>query len=47
MKVVGISDAEVETWRAATKPVLDSYLAESGELGAADLQGRTGPEVSL
>ena len=33
MKVVEISDAQVEAWRAATKPVLDSYLAESGELG--------------
>ncbi len=33
MKVVEISDADVEAWRAATKPVLDSYLAESGALG--------------
>jgi C4-dicarboxylate-binding protein DctP len=34
MKVVELSDAEVDAWRAATKPVLDSYLAESGDLGA-------------
>ncbi|MDH5556699.1 MAG: TRAP transporter substrate-binding protein DctP [Alphaproteobacteria bacterium] len=33
MKVVEVSDAEVQSWRAATKPVLDSYLAESGALG--------------
>lgn len=34
MKIVTLSEEEVEAWRAATKPVLDSYLAESGALGA-------------
>ena len=33
MKVVELSDADIEAWRAATKPVLDSYLEESGDLG--------------
>jgi C4-dicarboxylate-binding protein DctP len=33
MKVVEISDADADAWRAATKPVLDSYLEESGALG--------------
>lgn len=33
MKVVELSDADIDAWRAATKPVLDSYLEESGELG--------------
>jgi C4-dicarboxylate-binding protein DctP len=34
MKVVELSPAEVDAWRQATRPVLDGYLAESGELGA-------------
>ncbi|MDH3228851.1 MAG: TRAP transporter substrate-binding protein DctP [Alphaproteobacteria bacterium] len=34
MKVQELSDADVAAWRKATKPVLDSYLAESGPLGA-------------
>ncbi len=34
MTIVELSPEEVEKWRAATAPVLDGYLAESGELGA-------------
>ena len=34
MTIVKLSPAEVDTWRKATKPVLDDYLASSGELGA-------------
>ncbi len=34
MAVAELSEAEVDSWKAATKPVLDSYLAESGDLGA-------------
>jgi len=33
MAVVELTDAEVAAWRKATQPVLESYLAESGELG--------------
>ncbi len=33
MKVHALNEAEIEAWRKATAPVLDSYLAESGELG--------------
>jgi len=34
MTIIDLSPEEVEKWRAATAPVLDGYLAESGELGA-------------
>lgn len=34
MGVTVLTDEEVAAWRAATKPVLDGYLEESGELGA-------------
>jgi len=34
MTIVELSPEEVEKWRAATAPVIDGYLAESGELGA-------------
>lgn len=34
MTTVELSPEEVEKWRAATAPVLEGYLAESGELGA-------------
>ena len=34
MTIVELSPEEVEKWRVSTKPVLDGYLAESGELGA-------------
>ena len=33
MEVVELTDAEIAQWREATRPVLDSYLEESGELG--------------
>ena len=33
MSVVELTDAEIAEWREATRPVLESYLAESGELG--------------
>lgn len=34
MTIVKLTPEEVETWRAASAPVLESYLAESGDLGA-------------
>ena len=34
MKVQTLSDADIDAWRQATRPVLDSYLKESGPLGA-------------
>lgn len=34
MGVTLLTDEEVAAWRAATKPVLDGYLEESGALGA-------------
>ena len=34
MSVVTLSPEEVAQWRAATKPVRESYLADSGDLGA-------------
>lgn len=34
MGVTTLTDAEVEAWRAATAPVLEDYLKESGDLGA-------------
>ena len=33
MQVVELSAAEIDAWRAATKPVLASYLEQSGALG--------------
>ena len=34
MKVVTLTPAEIDAWRAATRPVLDHYLEQSGPLGA-------------
>ena len=34
MNVVTLTEDEIAQWREATRPVLESYLAESGELGA-------------
>ncbi|UCH74232.1 MAG: TRAP transporter substrate-binding protein DctP [Rhodospirillales bacterium] len=42
MAVVELSEAEVDAWKAATKPVLDSYLGESGDLGAQIYKAATG-----
>ncbi|MBV1863176.1 MAG: TRAP transporter substrate-binding protein DctP [Rhodobacteraceae bacterium] len=33
-EVIELSDAERSDWKAAAKPVVDAYLANSGELGA-------------
>ena len=33
MKIHELSSAEVEAWRAGSQPVIDQYLAETGDLG--------------
>jgi C4-dicarboxylate-binding protein DctP len=34
MKVVEITPAEIEQWRKATAPVVDTYIKNAGPLGA-------------
>ena len=34
MAIIDLTPEEIEKWRAASAPVLEGYLAESGELGA-------------
>lgn len=42
MKVQTLSDADIDAWREATKPVLDSYLKEAGPLGAQVYKAASG-----
>jgi C4-dicarboxylate-binding protein DctP len=34
MAIIDLSPEEIEKWRTASAPVLEDYLAASGELGA-------------
>lgn len=42
MKVQTLTDADIDAWRKATRPVLDSYLKEAGPLGAQVYKAASG-----
>lgn len=42
MKVQTLTDTDIDAWRKATRPVLDSYLKEAGPLGAQVYKAASG-----